>query len=74
MKNIITIKTAELAVGHNDDIIKTGSVGSCVVIAIYDKETKIGGLAHSMLPERREGHPMQMVIWRNIQMNLLIFW
>jgi chemotaxis protein CheD len=54
MKDIINIKTAELAVGHNDSIIKTGSVGSCVVISLYDSEAKIGGLAHAMLPTSRK--------------------
>jgi len=33
--------------------IKTGSVGSCVVIAIYDRNDSVGGLAHAMLPHRR---------------------
>ena len=45
----IVVKTAELAVGHNDDVLKTGSVGSCLVIALYDPENKVGGLAHTML-------------------------
>jgi chemotaxis protein CheD len=53
MSEIIEIKTAELYVGHNDQVIKTGSVGSCVVVALYDKEKKIGGLAHAMLPHRK---------------------
>lgn len=53
MAEIIEIKTAELYVGHNDQIIKTGSVGSCVVIAMYDKEKRVGGLAHAMLPHRK---------------------
>ena len=49
------IKTGEMAVGKNNTVIKTGSVGSCVVVALYDDEAKVGGLAHSMLPARREG-------------------
>lgn len=53
MAEIIEIKTAELYVGHNDQVIKTGSVGSCVVIAMYDKEKRVGALAHAMLPHRR---------------------
>lgn len=55
MPNVITINTAELAVGHNDDRLKTGSVGSCVVIALYDPVAKVGGLAHAMLARRRGG-------------------
>lgn len=34
--------------------IRTGSIGSCVVIAIYEKVLSIGGLAHAMLPSRRD--------------------
>ena len=56
MLDIINIKTAELAVATNNGIIKTGSVGSCVVISIFDKEKKIGGLAHAMLPTRKVYH------------------
>ncbi len=53
----ISVKTAELAVGHNDDILKTGSVGSCVVITLYDPKAKVGGLAHAMLPHNKKGEP-----------------
>ncbi len=52
MPEVITIKTGELATAQNHAIIQTGSVGSCVVIAIYDHKAKIGGLAHAMLPTR----------------------
>lgn len=51
MSNVINIKTGELAISHNDFILKTGSVGSCLVIILYDKERRIGGLAHAMLPK-----------------------
>ena len=37
---------------NNDDVIKTGSIGSCIVVTLYDHKTKIGGLAHAMLPDR----------------------
>lgn len=55
MSEIIEIKTAELYIGHNDQVIRTGSVGSCVVIALYDKEKRIGALAHAMLPSSSKG-------------------
>lgn len=50
MPKEIIVKTGELAVDHNDTIIKTGSIGSCLVIVLYDEEIKIGGMAHAMLP------------------------
>jgi chemotaxis protein CheD len=48
------IKMTEMAVGHNDLVIKTGSLGSCVAIVLYDKEHKVGGMAHAMLPSKQE--------------------
>ena|SRR3989339_1460301 len=48
----ISIRIIELAAGNNNQILKTGSVGSCMVVALYDPENKIGGLAHAMLPLR----------------------
>ena len=44
------IKTGELAIGSDGDVFSTGSVGSCLVIVLYDGENRIGGLAHAMLP------------------------
>lgn len=45
---------AEMAVGHNDTHIRTGSIGSCVVIVLYDGVAKIGGMAHAMLSTRMQ--------------------
>lgn len=55
MPKVKTINTAELAVGEGDIVIKTNSIGSCVVIALYDKTNKVGGMAHAMLPSRKSG-------------------
>lgn len=54
MDELININMGEMAVSHNDTHIKTGSVGSCVVIVLYDDEAKVGGMAHAMLPSRKE--------------------
>ena len=50
MAELITIKTAQLAVGHNSQVMRTGSIGSCLVIILYDVKNRLGGLAHAMLP------------------------
>jgi chemotaxis protein CheD len=50
MSKTINVFAGEMAVGQNDVIIKTGGVGSCLIICLYDKINKIGGLAHAMLP------------------------
>ena len=46
----IEINMGEMSVSRRSNIIRTGSVGSCLVIVLYDKEAMIGGMAHAMLP------------------------
>nr|WP_282580122.1 chemotaxis protein CheD [Natroniella sulfidigena] len=52
---------ADLKVGSEKDIIITSGLGSCVGVTLYHKLTKIGGMAHVMLPEfpsnRKQGNP-----------------
>lgn len=52
MPKIVNINMNEMAVGHSGMHIRTGSVGSCVVIVLYDGIAKVGGMAHAMLPSR----------------------
>lgn len=51
MGNIIKVGMADLKAGKNEDMITTLGLGSCIGIALYDPTTKIGGLAHIMLPD-----------------------
>ena len=51
MNEMIKVGMADLKVGRNTDIITTLGLGSCIGIALYDPTTKIGGLAHIMLPD-----------------------
>ena len=44
------MKVADYAVGRGDGVISTIGLGSCVAIAIYDKESRVGGMAHILLP------------------------
>ena len=46
----VRVKVADYAVRRGNDIIATIGLGSCVAIALYDKETRTGGLAHILLP------------------------
>jgi chemotaxis protein CheD len=41
---------ADYAVRRGSDIIATIGLGSCVAIVLYDRDTKVGGLAHILLP------------------------
>jgi len=45
----------EIRVEQGDGILSAYGIGSCVVIVLYDRETKIGGLAHCLLPFGNEG-------------------
>ena len=47
----LRVKVADFAVARNGDtVIVTVGLGSCVAIALYDAATRIGGLAHVLLP------------------------
>lgn len=51
MGNVIKVGMADLNVCKSPDMITTLGLGSCVGITLYDPVTKIGGLAHVMLPD-----------------------
>lgn len=50
MQNIIKVGMADLKVVKEPDILTTLGLGSCVGIALFDRNKKIAGLAHIMLP------------------------
>ena len=47
---VIVVGMADLKVAKNPDILTTLGLGSCVGVTLYDKNLKLGGLAHVMLP------------------------
>ncbi len=51
MGKVIKVGMADLKVCVSPDSITTLGLGSCVGIAVRDPVTKIGGLAHIMLPD-----------------------
>jgi chemotaxis protein CheD len=53
------VGTGQIDVAKDDEILEALGVGSCVVVCLYDRTRKIGGMAHIMLPERNnkpDGH------------------
>lgn len=46
----VRVKVADYAVRNGDAVLSTIGLGSCVAIALYDPTTRIGGLAHILLP------------------------
>lgn len=54
MGEILKVGMADLKVCISPDSVTTLGLGSCVGIAIRDPITKVGGLAHIMLPDSTE--------------------
>lgn len=48
---MVIVGMADLKTVRNPGVLTTLGLGSCVGIALYDQSTKIGGLAHVMLPD-----------------------
>jgi chemotaxis protein CheD len=48
----IRVKVADYAVSRGPQVIATIGLGSCVAIALYDRDTQIGALAHILLPNQ----------------------
>ncbi len=46
----------EIRVEQGSSVLSAYGIGSCVVIVLYDKEKKVGGLAHCLLPFGNEGN------------------
>ena len=51
MGEVIKVSMADLKVCKYPDSLTTLGLGSCVGVALYDKATKVTGLAHIMLPD-----------------------
>ena len=50
-QEIIKVGMADLNTAVYPDILTTLGLGSCVGIALYDPVSRVGGLAHIMLPD-----------------------
>ena len=48
----IVVRVSDMAVASADEVLVTVGLGSCVAIMLYDPETRIGGLAHILLPSK----------------------
>jgi chemotaxis protein CheD len=48
----VRVRVADYAVRRGDQVIATIGLGSCVAIALYDADTRTGGLAHILLPSQ----------------------
>ena len=57
----LPVRIGDVRVGTNPSLLFTVGLGSCVAIALYDPKTRIGGLAHPMLPEPPNGKPVTVI-------------
>jgi chemotaxis protein CheD len=46
----ITVGMGEIRVAESPHLLKVIGVGSCLAVALYDRHTSLGGLAHVLLP------------------------
>jgi chemotaxis protein CheD len=46
----VRVKVADYTVRRGGHVLSTIGLGSCVAIALYDRDTQIGALAHILLP------------------------
>lgn len=57
----IIVRVADMQVGVAGDSLMTVGLGSCIAIVLYDREARVGGLAHVLLPSpaltRQDGNP-----------------
>jgi chemotaxis protein CheD len=54
MSELIKVGMADYKVGRNPSSLITYGLGSCIGIALFDPNTKVGGLAHIMLPDSKQ--------------------
>ncbi|MGI6578199.1 MAG: chemotaxis protein CheD [Eubacteriales bacterium] len=54
MSKTVTVGISDLNVTKAPDVLVTYALGSCVGICLYDKVTRVGGLAHIMLPSSKD--------------------
>ncbi|MHB9093059.1 MAG: chemotaxis protein CheD [Eubacteriales bacterium] len=55
MTKIIKVGMADLNVAKPPDVLQTCGLGSCVGVCLWDPLTKVGGMAHIMLPSSSLG-------------------
>jgi chemotaxis protein CheD len=50
-EGVVNVRAGDLHVAQNGPTLVTIGLGSCVAVALYDPQTRVGGLAHVMLPD-----------------------
>lgn len=61
MSNVLTIGIAEVGVVSGQAEVITYALGSCIGVCLYDKNLKLAGMVHVMLPTSPPGGPGKLV-------------
>jgi len=48
---IINVSMGDIKAAHNDGILRSSGIGSCVVITLFDPVKRVGALGHPMFAE-----------------------
>ncbi|HAE41217.1 MAG TPA: chemotaxis protein CheD [Candidatus Riflebacteria bacterium] len=51
MSVVIPVGMGELKVARSPETLAVYGIGSCVIVSLYDTKSKVGGIAHVMLPD-----------------------
>jgi chemotaxis protein CheD len=55
LKTEIPVDSGEVRVCKGDAVLRASAIGSCVVVAIFVPDCRVGGMAHVMLPGASRG-------------------
>lgn len=61
------VRVAELAVASGEGALTALGLGSCIAIVLWDRSTRIGGMAHVLLPSPPPRSPVRQVPARYAQ-------
>lgn len=53
MSQLVVVGISDYKISRDPDILVTYALGSCIGICLYDRDNKIGGLSHIMLPDSK---------------------
>jgi chemotaxis protein CheD len=59
MSDIIQVNMSQIKVATSPTILSCVGLGSCIALVLYDSQTKVGGLAHVMLPHSKKETTLQ---------------
>ena len=59
MKETFDVNTGEVKVAGEQALLRSTAIGSCIVVAAYDAKSRVGALAHIMLPGKAPAEEVQ---------------